>query len=222
MAKVRVILKQRFKYPAGFRLKVYGHDFVMQKDGTAAAIIDEAFLKNQCAKDRYVLAEEAPKEIPTLDTSYVDSFGYDIGQYYGAGSLENLKEKIEDMRKSEISHFAQTRLGQKIGYNLSKDRMIFELVRIIQEQLRKEKRAESVKIEVKNDTGEKPDATEIKKTDGKKMAFTFVDPEEKAASSAKGAAPKVEKSREELIAELDELEKLAQSRKTTIAQEKES
>jgi len=219
MAKVRVILTQKVKHPVGSKLKIYGHDFIVQKDGTAAAMVEESVSGAEIKRGRYILADQAPKQIPVLNTSYVDSFGYDVGQYYGAGSLEKLKKKIDDMRKGEISHFAQTRLGENIRMNQSKSRMIFELIDAIKKQLESElPEAAETKEDPTDHEAEPADAPE---DNADSMRFTFVDSEEKTEGSDKKASQSIkEKSRDELMAELDELEQLANQRKIKIESEK--
>ena len=137
MAKKRVILNQKAPHlPSGYIVNVYGHSFIVQKDGTLAATLEEEFIKSELKAGRYILAQgkhATNKEASNkpIATHLMDQFTYEIGNYYGAGSLKKLQEKIGVMRKAEINLFAETRLGHEFPGRMGKDKMVHELMTMI-------------------------------------------------------------------------------------------
>lgn len=99
----------------GIIIRLYGHDFEVQVDGTLCMKMDPAFVKNEIKAGRVRVMkfppgkdEVAHKKITIIDTTgpfIVDTiskeFTMDIGNYYGAGDLNQLIERITALKKKE-------------------------------------------------------------------------------------------------------------------------
>jgi hypothetical protein len=196
MAEIKVMLPRKYKgYPRGYRVQMWGYDFIVQKDGSLVASVPESHVKPGIKSGRYLLYEKEKAKEDKIDTTYLDTFGYDVGTYYGAGSLEALRKKISQLRKNELQLFAESRLDVKFTAKTGKDRMVTEVLEYVKGDIAKEEEQfaeleSKVKEPVKENTSEKVSAQ--------------TDPE---------SEPVTPQTKEELLAELDEIEKKIKSQK---------
>lgn len=95
-------------------IKVWGHDFEIQQDGSLCMEMDEDFVASETNAGRIKKMSSPPpgkdtmihKKITVIDTT---PFTMDIGNYYGVGDLNKLIEKVTAMKKSKILEFADER-----------------------------------------------------------------------------------------------------------------
>ena len=109
----------------GIIIRLYGHDFEVQVDGTLCMKMDPAFVKNEVKAGRIKVMKSPPagkneaihKKITIIDMTEPvitppKGFTMDIGNYYGAGDLNKLIEKVTELKKKEkIVKFADERFA---------------------------------------------------------------------------------------------------------------
>jgi len=114
--RAAVNTKLHTKVP-GVPIRLWGHDFEVQVDGTLCMQMDRAYVKNEVKAGRVRVMESPPvgkdkamhKKITVIDTTG-PKLTMNIGNYYGAGDLNTLIERVSAMRKKEsIINFADKR-----------------------------------------------------------------------------------------------------------------
>lgn len=114
--RAAVDAKLHTKVP-GIPIRLWGHDFEVQVDGSLCMQMDHAYIKHEVKAGHVRVMDSPPagkdramhKKITVIDTTG-PKFTMDIGNYYGAGDLNALIEKITEMRKKEsVIDFADKR-----------------------------------------------------------------------------------------------------------------
>jgi len=133
MPKVK-LLRTKIVGPVGSTFRAFGHDFVIQPNREAHAIVHEDYIKAEVKAGRYVVIEDDSK------ANYEKEFGdltFDVNQYFGAGDLAKLQKKIEKLRREALANFAETRLHLKFPDLMLKDEMMAEIMNIVAYKNRK-------------------------------------------------------------------------------------
>jgi len=114
--RATVDTKLHTKVP-GIPIRLWGHDFEVQVDGTLCMQMDPAYVKHEVKAGHVRIMNSPPagkdtamhKKITVIDRTG-PNLTLDIGTYYGAGDLNTLIERISAMRKKEsIINFADKR-----------------------------------------------------------------------------------------------------------------
>ena len=131
-------------------INVYGHQFIVQKDGVSAiAEINESFIKAELKTGRYKVLENEPKKLkfqPRKDLT--SDLGFEFKNFYGFDNINKLYKKIKRLNKEETIEFAETRLQLKFPDHMTHSSMVDEISKNIQSQI---KLAESAKQSTLND-----------------------------------------------------------------------
>lgn len=130
-----LLINQVFTGNVGSPLVVYGHTFIIQKDGSAIAKIDDAFIKAETALGRYKVIEDEPdqqKPIPRKDL--LKDFGFEIKNFFGIDNPNKLYKMIKKLDKDQMILFAETRLKLNLPEHMSQTKMIDEISKIIKIQ----------------------------------------------------------------------------------------
>lgn len=134
----------------------FGHNFIMQPDGTATMRMHEDFIPTELAAGRIEIIEKPVTHIkdPIKDanTQYVnikeaqeqnsqnselDSiFDFELDNYFGVGSVEKFRNKLTQLpRKELIEKFAQSRLQIELPQSMTKAEMIAELIATVKAKM---------------------------------------------------------------------------------------
>jgi hypothetical protein len=143
--KALVDPKLHTKVP-GVGIVLWGHAFQTQSDGSLCMEMDIDFVKPEVRAGRIRVLEKPPpgksneamiskivviKE-PVVEKKPVEkkpAFTHDIGDFFGAGSLNDLIDQIGQYTKSELIEFADERFkGHEISKTMKND-MIIDKIR---------------------------------------------------------------------------------------------
>jgi len=98
---------------------MWGHTFTVQPNGILVAELEEHIARLELLNGRVTRYHESDFEIYKPEKEKEEktepsfNFGIDIGNYYGVGDLETLRQKISAMDISNIQKFAEEKLGFK-------------------------------------------------------------------------------------------------------------
>jgi len=115
--KANVDPKLYLKIP-GQIIRVWGHDFTIQKDGSLCIDMHEDFVATELKAGRIQKVSPLPGTEPEKITIVKETkilkepppgFTMDIGNYYGAGDLNTLIEKVSELKAPAIIKFAAER-----------------------------------------------------------------------------------------------------------------
>ena len=156
MAKKRVrLINTIVRGRPGKKFAAFGHQFEIQPDGSAVALVDEAFVESEVKAGRYVLVEDQfeenePELDPVIDgpdriirnkkdapsevivENPLEGFSNDLNNYFGAGSIDELRKKIKALNKNKMQLFAEKRLQFILPDSMGKARMVTEIVKTIE------------------------------------------------------------------------------------------
>jgi hypothetical protein len=103
----------------GVVIRIYGHDFETQLDGTLCMRMNPAFVKDEVKAGRVRVMKMPPagteEEMTIVEIEKTEGpvfpFTLDVKTYYGAGDLNSLIEKITAMKmeKKDLIMFANER-----------------------------------------------------------------------------------------------------------------
>jgi len=108
------------------RFSAFGHVFTIQPNGEAHCDMHEDFIKTEVGAGRVELIAQNKKE-KIKDSTELETFTFDIGNYYGAGDLDKLMKKLGVLRKSLLTEFADTRLKIELPDSMSAKDMRAEI-----------------------------------------------------------------------------------------------
>jgi len=123
--------------PPGTIHHFFGNKFIVQEDGSLVADVHPYTGECGIKAGWFVaVAEPEPGKKVTVEVeTTVTTLGYDIGNYYGVGDLEKLREKITALRAAEMRDFARTRLRINLAPNAKSEKLIEMIMKhIIQEK----------------------------------------------------------------------------------------
>jgi hypothetical protein len=110
----------------------YGHKFIIQANGDAVGSIHKDFVENEVKSGRLILLKDNIKEKPVATQSdELSGFTMDIGTYFGAGDLEKLHKKVTILRKEAMQGFANSRLNLELPDTLSRNKMVVEIMSVV-------------------------------------------------------------------------------------------
>ncbi len=115
MVWVKAIIDRKlYAHVTGQIIRLWGHDFEVQQDGSLCLEMNSGFVDSEVRAGRIKkLNAPPPGKSKTIheDITIIipDDFTLDIGNYYGAGDLNKLIEKITAMKKAEVIKFADNR-----------------------------------------------------------------------------------------------------------------
>lgn len=144
MPKVRVkLINSLVVGQPGEKFSAFGHEFEIQPDGSAVANVHSDFVDTEVKAGRYVVVDDPRQSDPDGlaieqyedEKSEADKFGYDLGNYFGAGDLGKLREKMAALKKNDLQKFAETRIKIILPDRMGKAKMISEIVRAIEASL---------------------------------------------------------------------------------------
>lgn len=142
MAKKRCLLiNQIFSGSVGTTLTVYGHDFIIQKNGSAIAEIDESFTKAEKKLGRYKVLEDTPvikenfqKAHPVPRKDLLTDIGFEIKDFFGTNDINKLYKKIKNFDKDQTILFAETRLKLNLPESMPHTKMVKKISKAIELQ----------------------------------------------------------------------------------------
>ena len=115
------------KIPGGI-IRVWGHDFEIQQDGTLCMEMHPDFIDAGVQIERFTIMNTPPpgkekkmdEKIKIIKPDIPVGFTMDIGNYYGAGDLNKLIDKISAFKRKDLVEFAAQRFPDtpKIKANL--------------------------------------------------------------------------------------------------------
>jgi len=154
MPKVKLI-NQIYDPTPGKIFIVYGHKFIVNHNGEAIADVEPEFINSEMGNGRYVLLdsqtnsiEDAQEKINSAGTGPLQKFGYEVIDFYGADSLDDLYLKLGKLKKEHLGLFAKTRFNLEIPISMSKASHKIELFRMIKEEYdKKQNKNDGTKIE---------------------------------------------------------------------------
>ena len=122
--------------PVGSAVSVYGHQFIIQKNGSAIAEIDEAFIEVESKSNRYKVIENDPvQQHPIPRKDLLMDIGYEIKDLFGTKDINKLYKKIRKFDKDQAILFAETRLKLNFPDSMSHSKMIGQISECIKLQL---------------------------------------------------------------------------------------
>jgi hypothetical protein len=136
MAKKRCqLINQIFVGEVGSPLVVYGHRFIIQKNGSAIAEIDEAFIKAEEKLGRFKVLENEPAKVhPIPRKDLLTDFGFEIKDFFGINDINKLYKRIKKFDKNQAILFAETRLNLNFPDSMSHSKLINEISNAIKLQ----------------------------------------------------------------------------------------
>ena len=112
-------------------IRIWGHDFVIQTDGSLCMNMHEDFVAAELKAGRIQKVSPPPGKEPekmekkiTIVKEPPPGFTMDIGNYYGAGDLNALIEKVSELKTPAIARFAAERFPDKDKLKGKKDDMV--------------------------------------------------------------------------------------------------
>jgi hypothetical protein len=119
------LINQHITGRPGQIVMCWGHQFIIQPNGDAIAMIHRDFIKDEVAAGRYVVIEDDKKK--TLPKEHKSQFGTEIGNYFGAGSLDKLMQEISKLDITGISEFSKEKFSITLPPSMSKKEMLSEI-----------------------------------------------------------------------------------------------
>ena len=117
MVWVKAIIDPKlYSHVTGQTIRLWGHDFEIQQDGSLCMKMDPEFIASETKAGRIKIMDSPPpgkdkeihKKVTVVDT-ISPSFTMDIGNYYGVGDLNKLIEKVTAMKRNKIFKFVDER-----------------------------------------------------------------------------------------------------------------
>jgi hypothetical protein len=125
--------------PPGTSLTVYGHKWIMEKDGNAYGDIHVDFHAVEIKSGRYVVVKDkpvSPDEIvlkpEPLQKDQLEHFSHDIGTYFAMGDLSKFSNAIRSLRNEMLREFSETRLDFILSEKMSKSDMITQIIKVVE------------------------------------------------------------------------------------------
>lgn len=119
------LINQHITGRPGQIVMCWGHQFIIQPNGDAIAMIHKDFIKDEVAAGRYVVIEDDEKK--TLAKEHKSQFGTELGNYFGAGSLDKLIQEISKLDITGISEFSKENFSITLPPSMSKEEMLSEI-----------------------------------------------------------------------------------------------
>ena len=117
----------------GTIIRVWGHDFEIQTDGSLCTDMHEDFVATEIKAGRIKKISPPPgkgkPEIKVTKLEPATGFTMDIGNYYGAGDLDTLFERVTKMKRGEIVQFSKERFPKekRLKGNIAKEDLIDQI-----------------------------------------------------------------------------------------------
>lgn len=138
MVWVKAIIDPKlYMHVVGNVIRLWGHDFVVQQDGSLCMEMHPEFIDAEARAGRIRRLSTPPPgtdfkklaekvTIVTPDVPEDTVLTMDIGNYYGVGTLEDLLKKVKTMKNKAIAEFAKKRFPKekKLAINMKKDDMV--------------------------------------------------------------------------------------------------
>lgn len=121
---------------AGDAVALWGHTFVMQKDGMLVCEMPINVARHELGAGRVMRyqASDFVNRAPVDPVgSALDKFTMDIGTYYGAGDLDVLQKRIEKLKVTEIQEFTEKRFNFTWPSGMTKEVMVGKLIDAVED-----------------------------------------------------------------------------------------
>ena len=135
----------------GTIITAFGHDFTVQPNleleadmhmdyvpqevaaGRVFIVNQDSEKKHQITKEKATPSIEEPKMTIGADPSEVDDDGFsmDMETYFGTGSIDMLKRRLEKLVKEKVIEFIATRFNIKLSQGMKKEKMVEEAIMIV-------------------------------------------------------------------------------------------
>jgi hypothetical protein len=114
-------------------ITVYGHNFTIQPDLRAVGEIEEDFVEQGVAAGRFrVLGDESKQTTPLAKKELLESFSFEIEDYFGADNINEFIDKIKEFKnKNQIILFAETRLNLSLPQSMAREKMVEQISDIV-------------------------------------------------------------------------------------------
>ena len=125
------LLNTHIQGQPGHVFRAFGHDFVVQSDGTATANVDEAFVAAEVRAGRYEVIKDPSKTGPE-EFADLDDFGFDSANFFGCKSLKDLQAKLKSLKKESLIAFAASRLKINMPMTIDRTEVFADIMNAIQ------------------------------------------------------------------------------------------
>ena len=133
MATVTCLYPKKVKYKPGTILPLWGHKFVVHKNGDAIAQIYKSTAEAGAAAGRYLIVSDKNDQAsqPEQEAKSYFEFGMDIKNYYGAGDLDKLAEKLKTLETNNLIDFASKHFSIVLPPTLSREAIMGEIIQMV-------------------------------------------------------------------------------------------
>jgi len=136
------LLKTHVLAAPGDKVVAFGHDFIMEPDGSVVCDMHQDFIESEVAAGRVALIEDFEDPVPIEDAKPDDvdrekidamnAFGMNIDDYFGTKNFTVFMGQIKKLEKKDLVTFAHTRLRVTFPARHTNDQMIDHIKEMVQ------------------------------------------------------------------------------------------
>lgn len=114
----------------------FGHQFTIQPNGEAHALVDRAFVDAEVKAGRYVVIDGRKNATMTAKKDLLRdlNLGFEIKNYFGTNDVNKLTEIITNLDRDQIKLFAETRMDLNFPDSMNRVQMIDQISKIVSSQ----------------------------------------------------------------------------------------
>lgn len=120
----------------GEHVSAFGHQFTIQPNGEAHALVDKDFVEAEVKAGRYVVIDGRKNATMTARKDLLQdlNLGFEIKNLFGTNDINKLTEVISDLDREQVKLFAETRLQLNFPDSLGRVKMVEKISEIVKAQ----------------------------------------------------------------------------------------